>query len=207
MAEPSEAREPANIPSASTDLETATRAWGEKLLALIDSTSPPSIFSKKGLYGNLMEWSMRDEHFKTQLFRFVDVLPTLNSSGEIARHLQEYLGDDQVKLSPSLKLGLKAAGGMSWLLGSGVKAQITGLARQFMLGDDEKEIVAILRRLNQEDIAFTIDVLGEAVVSEAEANQYAQRYLDLMQVLAQEVSKWPHPCKSNESGRGPVPPL
>ena len=98
-------------------IEAAVRAWGEKLFALMERAGAPSLFSKKGLYGTLMDWAMRDEHFKTQLFRFVDVLPTLAASGEVARHLQEYLGEEQVKLSPALRLGLKAAGGASWLFG------------------------------------------------------------------------------------------
>src|ERR1051326_1116152 len=127
---------------AERDLETRIREIGEKIFALMDSAEPPSLFSKKGFYGSLMEWAMRDEHFKTQLFRFVDVLPTLSSNSEIARHFKEYLGDEQVNLSPALRMGLKAAGGASWLFGAGVKAQVTGLARQFMLGDDPREIAA-----------------------------------------------------------------
>ena len=173
----------------------------------MDAAAPPSLFSKKGFYGTLMEWAMRDEHFKTQLFRFVDVLPMLRSSGEVSRHLTEYLGDEQLKLSPALRLGLKAAGGASWLFGSGVKAQVTGMARQFMLGNDEKEIAATLRQLNDQGIAFTVDVLGETVVSEAEADQYAQRYLRLMDFLGPEVARWPKPCPSNESPQGRLPPL
>src|SRR5882672_2830091 len=88
-----------------TDIEPAVRKWGERLLTLIDTAKSPSLFSKKGFYGSLMDWAMRDEHFKTQLFRFVDVLPTLTSSSEVARHLKEYLGDEQVKLSPAMRLG------------------------------------------------------------------------------------------------------
>src|SRR3954469_3529061 len=145
-------------PPGHPNLESTVRHYGEHLFALMDALETPSLFSKKGFYGTLMDWSMKDEHFKTQLFRFVDVLPTLTSSGEIARHLNEYLGDEQVKLSPALRLGLKAAGGASWLLGSGIKAQVTGMARQFMLGNDNKEIAATLRKLHQEDIAFTVDV-------------------------------------------------
>ena len=72
-------------------LETAIKTKGEKLFALMDQQPPPALFSKKGAYARLMEWSMKDPAFKTQLFRFVDVLPTLQSSGEIVRHLQEYL--------------------------------------------------------------------------------------------------------------------
>ena len=193
--------------SEASELEPKVRQYGEQLFALMDAAEPPSLFSKKGFYGTLMEWSMRDEHFKTQLFRFVDVLPTLTSSSEVAKHLKEYLGDDEVKLSPALRMGLKAAGGMSWLFGSGIKAQVTGMARQFMLGDDDKEIVATLKKLHEQDIAFTVDILGETVVSESEADQYAKRYVDLMDLLAREVSKWQRPCKSNESPRGALPPL
>src|SRR5712675_2842576 len=91
------------------DIEPRIRQYGEQVFALMDAAEPPSLFSNKGFYGTLMEWSMRDEHFKTQLFRFVDVLPTLTSASEIARHLKEYLGEDHV--SPALRLGLKAAGG------------------------------------------------------------------------------------------------
>jgi RHH-type proline utilization regulon transcriptional repressor/proline dehydrogenase/delta 1-pyrroline-5-carboxylate dehydrogenase len=193
--------------SSQPELEAAIQQWGEKLFDLMDAAEPPSIFSTKGFYGTLMDWAMRDEQFKTQLFRFVDVLPTLTSSSEVSRHLKEYLDNDQVKLSPALRMGLKAAGGASWLLGAGVKTQVTGMARQFMLGDDPKEIGSILRKLAERDIAFTIDILGETVVSEAEADQYAQRYLDLMDSVAPQVAKWGANCKSNQSTRGQLPPL
>jgi RHH-type proline utilization regulon transcriptional repressor/proline dehydrogenase/delta 1-pyrroline-5-carboxylate dehydrogenase len=194
-------------PIADPALERSIRSWGEKILSHIESAESPALFSKKGLYAALMEWSMRDERFKTQLFRFVDVLPTLTSSTEITRHLNEYLGKDQVNLSPALRLGLKAAGGASWLFGAGIKTQITAMARQFMLGNDPKEIVDILSKLHNEGIAFTVDILGEAVVSEVEADLYAQRYLELMEVLGQEIPKWQHPCRSNQSPRGPLPAL
>jgi len=173
------------------DLETSIRNWGEKIFALMDRAEPPSLFSTKGFYGTLMEWSMRDARFKTQLFRFVDVLPTLTSSSEIARHLQEYLGEDEVKLPTALRVGLKAAGGASWLVGTGVRSQVGGMARQFMLGDDEKEIARTLRGLADQGIAFTVDILGEAVVSESEADQYAQRYLELMEGLGRAMARWP----------------
>src|SRR5205814_239877 len=113
----------------------------------------------------------------------------------------------QVNLSPALRVGLKAAGGFSWLLGAGVKSQVTGMARQFMLGDDPDEIGSALRKLSERDTAFTVDILGETVVSELEANAYAQRYLELMDSLAAQIAKWPAPCRSNESVRGRLPAL
>ncbi len=190
-----------------TGFEPAIRQWGERIFARMEAAEPPSLFSKKGFYGALMDWAMRDEHFKTQLFRFVDVLPTLHSSAEVARHLKEYLDNEQVNLSPALRLALKASTGAPWLFGAGVKAQVTGLARQFMLGHDEKEIIATLRQLQEKDIAFTVDILGETVVSEAEADQYAGRYLALLELLARETARWPRLCKSNLAPQGELPPL
>src|SRR5215471_13926268 len=183
---------PGEPPQSTPNIEDSVRQWGNQLFDLMDAAEPPSVFSKKGFYGTMMDWAMRDEHFKTQLFRFVDVLPTLTSSAEVSRHLKEYLDNDQVNLSPALRVALKAAGGASWFVGAGVKSQVAGMARQFMLGDDPKEIAATLRKLAEQDIAFTADILGEAVVSEPEADQYTQRYLDLMMFLAADVPKWPH---------------
>jgi RHH-type proline utilization regulon transcriptional repressor/proline dehydrogenase/delta 1-pyrroline-5-carboxylate dehydrogenase len=189
------------------EFESSVRKFGDRLFDAMDKSESPSLFSRKGLYRSAMEWAMRDEQFKTQLFRFVDVLPMLGSTREIADHLQDYLGEDGVKISPVLRAGLRAAGGASWLFGAGIKSQVTGLARQFMLGNDENEISATLRKLHEQGIAFTVDILGETVVSETEANRYAERYLELMTLLEHELSSWDQPCQSNESSRGPLPAL
>ena len=127
-------------------IETAVRALGEKLFALMDAHPTPGIFSKKGAYARLMEWSMKDPAFKTQLFRFVDVLPSLNSSAEIVRHLQEYLGDKAVELHPALKTGLAAASLAPALVANPVKAQVVDMARQFVAGEGPDDLVKQLRK-------------------------------------------------------------
>src|SRR5450432_4446389 len=125
----------------SPPLEAAIRAKGEQLFALMDKQPPPALFSKKGAYARLMEWSMKDPVFKTQLFRFVDVLPSLNSSGEIVRHLQEYLGDKAVALNPALKTRLAAASFAPALVAAPVKAQIVDMAGQFVAGQDGLDLL------------------------------------------------------------------
>ncbi len=191
----------------SIDLEASIQTWGKKIFSITEATEPPSFFTKKGLAGSLMDWAMRDEQFKTQLFRFVDVLPTLTSSGEVSRHLKEYLDNDRVSLGSGLRAGLSFATAAPWLLAPTVKAQVTGMARQFMLGDDEKEIMAMLRDLHNRQIAFTVDLLGETVLSEEEADEYAARYLKIIDMLARQMAGWPGTCKSNVSSRGPIPAL
>src|SRR5439155_87504 len=106
---------------------------------------------------------------------------------------------------PAVRAALKATTVAGGLVGGGIKAQVTAMARMFMIGSDDEEIVATLRKLHEQGIAFTVDILGEAVVSEAEADQYAQRYLELMNMLARETGKWGGPCKSNVAPWGEVP--
>lgn len=156
----------------------------------MEAAGKPALFSTKGLQGALMEWAMRDDRFKTQLFRFVDVLPALTSGAEITRHLQEYLGTEEAHLPAGLRTALKAASGAAWLAGGAVKAQVASLAHQFILGSDPHQILSALRQLREQAIDFTLDVLGETVVSEAEADQYADRYVGLIGRLAVETEKW-----------------
>jgi RHH-type proline utilization regulon transcriptional repressor/proline dehydrogenase/delta 1-pyrroline-5-carboxylate dehydrogenase len=189
------------------DLEPAVRAWGERLFQLMDAASPPSLFTTKGLYGALMDWAMKDEPFKVQMFRFVDVLPTLSSAAEIAGHLAEYLDPSRVRLNPALRAGLRATSLAGGLLGGSIRSQVAAMARVFMLGNDPGEIAAILETLSAERTAFTVDVLGEAVVSEPEADAYAARYLDLLNRLARDAADWGEPCPSDVGPRGAVPRL
>ena len=175
------------------------------MLSLMEQADTPALFSKKGFYGALMGWAMKDAQFKTRLFRFVDVLPALASGAEISRHLHEYLGDEQTHLPPALHAALRAATAAGGLFSGSIKAQVTGMARQFMLGNDAKEIVASLRRLHDQGITFTADVLGETVLSEAEADLYAARYLELLDLLARETATWPGPGAGNLPSGGESP--
>src|SRR4051794_6696493 len=151
-------------------LEAAIKTKGEKIFALMDQQPPPALFSKKGAYARVMEWSMKDPVFKTQLFRFVDVLPSLISSSEIVRHLQEYLGDKAVELSPALKAGLAASSFAPALVAGPVKAQIVALAEQFVAGENGSDLLAQITKNARLGLATTIDLLGETVVSQAEAD-------------------------------------
>ena len=186
-------------------LEAAIRRIGEQMLGLMEQAETPALFSKKGFYGALMGWAMKDARFKTQLFRFVDVLPALASGAEISRHLHEYLDNEQTHLPPALRAALRAASAAGGLFSGGIKAQVTGMARQFMLGNDERDIVTALRRLHDQGIAFTADVLGETVLSETEADQYAARYLSLLDLLARESAAWPASTANHLSTRGESP--
>ncbi len=188
-------------------IEAAVRAKGEQLFALMDQQPPPALFSKKGAYARLMDWSMKDPAFKTQLFRFVDVLPSLNSSGEIVRHLQEYLGDKAVELNPALKAGLAASSFAPALVAGPVKAQIVDMAGQFVAGETGEDLLKQIRKNMKLGLATTIDLLGEAVVSEAEADIFLKRNLEILDSVSKFYAKESEPCVSDVGPKGPLPRL
>ncbi len=186
------------IPTVALDgLEPQIQSIGADLLDRMAAHPAPGLLSKQGAYARLMEWSMRDPAFKAQLFRFVDVLPTLDSSAEIVRHLQEYLGDQAVALHPALKAGLGAASFAPVLVAKPVKAQVTDLARQFVAGETPADLVKRLIANTRRGIATTIDLLGETVVSEAEADVFLQRNLDVLDTVSAALARDPAPGASD----------
>ncbi len=188
-------------------LESAVRAKGEQLFVLMDQQPPPALFSKKGAYARLMEWSMKDPVFKTQLFRFVDVLPSLHSSAEIVRHLQEYLGDKAVELNPALKAGLAAASFAPALVAAPVKAQIVDMAGQFVPGETGEDLIKQIRKNTKLGFATTIDLLGETVVNDAEADVFLQRNLEILDSVSKFFAQEPAPAFSDLGPGGPLPRL
>ncbi len=178
-------------------VEARVRVIGESLFAAMDAAPAPGIFSKKGVYARVMEWSMQDPAFKSQLFRFVDVLPSLHSSAEIVRHLREYLGDRAVELNPAMKAGLAASSFAPGLVAGPVKANVVAMAAQFVAGETPDDLVQQLRKNAQLGFATTIDLLGETVVSEAEADVFLQRNLAVLDTVAAALAQEPAPAFSD----------
>ncbi len=191
----------------SAALEPAIKTIGEDLLDRIAAHPAPGLLSKSGAYARLMEWSMRDPAFKAQLFRFVDVLPALSSSAEIVRHLQEYLGDHAVVLHPALKAGLGAASFAPALVAKPVKAQVTDLARQFVAGETAADLVKRLQANAQRGVATTIDLLGETVVSEAEADVFLARNISILDTVSAALKTAPSPAFSDQTSEITLPRL
>lgn len=196
-----------SFPAADPALERRIHEIGEALFAAMDASPTPGIFSKKGAYARVMEWSMKDPAFKAQLFRFVDVLPALQSNAEIVRHLQEYLGDKAVELNPALKAGLAASAFAPGLIAGPVKANVVAMAAQFVAGSLPADLVAQLRRNTALGIATTIDLLGETVVSEAEADAFLRRNLEVLDTVGQALRQEPAPGFSDLGAHGPLPRL
>jgi len=153
----------------------------------------------------LMDWAMEDEEFKIQLFRFVDTFPMLVTPEQVHDHLVDYLTQPNVKLPPGLGIGLKAGGLAQGTMTKTVTSQITKMAQRFIAGTDAASALPELQKIWKEGVAFSVDLLGEACVSDREAEEYRQRYLDLLVNLPETVSLWKKNAILESDHLGPIP--
>ncbi len=136
---------------------------------------------------------MQNHDFKVQMFRFVDVLPTLQDSDQVIQHLREYFLDDSVKIPGAIKaaMGVASSGSLVGKIAAGtIKKNVESMAEMFIAGQDSESAFSALEKLWKQGQCFTVDILGEAVVSENEARDYHGRYLELVLGLSEKVKSW-----------------
>src|SRR5204862_231825 len=128
---------------------------------------------------------------------FVDVLPSHRGSSEIVEHLEEYFAEMRDGSAPLIHAGVRLARIIPWVSARVLRWNVSGMARQFIAGNNSADLMKALRKRRAQKIGFTVDLLGEAVVSETEADEYAARCLDLLESLARETQGWTDPLGKN----------
>ena len=166
------------------DIERLTQAYGRELFARLDTHGPMAL-SPRWWDDRLMKWTMGDEAVKLQLFRFIDVLPLLRGPDEIVRHLREYFQEAGQHLPPWARFGLRwlpdtslkrkrrktfaRSGLCARLLAYLAQHNAQRLARRFIAGSNLEEALQAVARLRRRRLTFTVDLLGEATITEKEA--------------------------------------
>jgi RHH-type transcriptional regulator, proline utilization regulon repressor / proline dehydrogenase / delta 1-pyrroline-5-carboxylate dehydrogenase len=177
---------------------------GREVFDLIDEDRRDrSLFGDNNFHGRLMEWSMRDPVFKTQMFRFVDVLPTLTSPDDVVKHMIEYLNDVKAPVSLLLRGSLTVGRLVPAIPATLIRKNVLAMANLFISGQDGKSAFPNLHRIWNEGARFTVDILGEAVVSAREADEFAARYRGLLDFLAEATQAW----KADGPLAGSEPPI
>jgi RHH-type proline utilization regulon transcriptional repressor/proline dehydrogenase/delta 1-pyrroline-5-carboxylate dehydrogenase len=148
---------------------------------------------------------------RAALFRFVDAAPACRGPIERGAHLRAYLRQvpsDQLPAtlralaSPGLGAALVPAAGVL----SGPATRL--IARRFIAGPEAKAARRTLARAWRRGETFSLDLLGEATVTAAEADSYRDRCLAALDGLAELTAGWPPLPRSPESDRhGPIPRL
>jgi len=191
------------------DVEAETQAIGD-WLQQHNKRRQPSIFERRWWDDRILSWAMADESVKVQMFRFVDVLPMLKDHQAVSQHLQEYFEEVNDHLPGAVRMVVDHAGPNTVLgraLSMNARSNAVRMAERFIAGSTPDEVLASVTKLRKQGFAFSLDLLGEAVVSEPEANRYRNSYSELLDSLANDVNGWSEDTQIDHDDRGPIPRL
>jgi RHH-type proline utilization regulon transcriptional repressor/proline dehydrogenase/delta 1-pyrroline-5-carboxylate dehydrogenase len=187
-------------------LERRTRQIGRELFDRIGRGPGP--WRRAWWDDRFMAATLEDAAVRVQLFRFIDALPALKSPDSIRRHLAEYLAEAGGAVPWWLGLALRLApegttrGG--WLA-EAARGAAGVMARKFIAGATPAEALRTVAALRRRRLAFTADLLGEAVISEAEADWYQRTCLDLIEGLAEPLDAAPEDPLIDRDQHGRIP--
>jgi RHH-type proline utilization regulon transcriptional repressor/proline dehydrogenase/delta 1-pyrroline-5-carboxylate dehydrogenase len=190
-------------------VELQTQALGTQLFTSLKH-GQPHIWQRRWWDEKLLSWTMRDEGLKVQLFRFVDVLPMLRSPEAVTDHLHEYLAGVKQHLPAPARVALNVTQRLPFTRAAVARAarlSARDMARRFIAGETQEEVVRAAQRERNLRRAFTLDILGEAVLTEREAEQHFRDYLELLENLAPQVAAWPADPLVDQDDRGAIPRL
>ncbi|MBI3591150.1 MAG: L-glutamate gamma-semialdehyde dehydrogenase [Candidatus Melainabacteria bacterium] len=188
-------------------LEEKIQEIGKEIFKRVKS-SKASFFDRSFWSAKLMDIGMKDEKLKVELFRFVDVLPTLVNDNQLAKHIQEYFGQVEGEYADLIKTAAQISSGSfigKMAASAAVRTGVTQMARSFIAGENVKEVSQQINELRKKKMTFTIDILGEAVLSEKEADYYQKLYMELISGLSKEVKRWESVDILDTSPDGPLP--
>ena len=154
------------------------------------------------------EWATQDEELKVRLFRLVDCLPMLEDPAAIDRHIREYISDDLIdRLPQSLRIALQASRSrfLAPLAARAIRAAVLTQARRFIAGSNPTAAARAALTQRRHHRGFTLDLLGEAVTSELEADAYAAAYTRLLTDLPRLAAAWATDPLVDDGPDGPLP--
>jgi proline dehydrogenase len=192
-----------SLPPAPRELEAKLVEVGRRLAdALPAGTRNPF----KAADDKAMELASQDAELKAALFRFVDVVPACRSLDDLARHLTGFLGEVETPPPPvsvAMKMGSTRAGRAA--LGAAAAAGVKHMAHRFIVGESPQAALGTLRELWKDGVASSVDLLGEATVTQAEAQRYAARCDAALETIATATRSWPERPALERDGSGPLP--
>jgi proline dehydrogenase len=153
-----------------------------------------------------MEFAAQDAELKAALFRFVDVTPACRSLDDLARHLSGYLDEVDERPPPieaAMRMSSTKAGRTA--LGAAAAAGVRHMAHRFIVGESPREALRTIRELWDGGAAVSLDLLGEATVTQAEADRYAGRCREALDTLAEAAPAWPERPVLEDDSLGPLP--
>ncbi len=147
-----------------------------------------------------------DHHLRAALFRLVDVAPACATPKELVAHLDGFLhGPSSAgSTSATLRHALRSPT-VDVLLGRMLSAAVSAMARRFIVGHSIADALPQFERLWRNGTAVTVDLLGEATVTFAEGQAYAERCEHALLTLSAAAAQWPERTLLEHDAAGPLP--
>jgi RHH-type proline utilization regulon transcriptional repressor/proline dehydrogenase/delta 1-pyrroline-5-carboxylate dehydrogenase len=186
-------------------LEAELHEIGKRMAAAMPVTRNPL----KAIDEKAMDLASQDAELKAALFRFVDVVPACRNLDDLARHLTGFLGEVEaptggwVPINVAMRMGGSKAGRAA--LGAAAAAGVKHMAHRFIVGEDPRAALGVLRDLWKDGVASSVDLLGEATVTAAEAQRYADRCAEALDTVAAAAERWPSRPQLERDGAGSLP--
>jgi proline dehydrogenase len=188
VAPPAPAPGAAPFPAA-PELEARVRDLGRRIAA---GQATAGRGRSRALENRGMELLARDPALRAALFRLVDVAPACAGRRDLAAHLASLLGEVQRPVAPvALARRASSREGTSAAVGMVAALAVGRMARRFIVGEGPGDAVPALARLWRAGAAASVDLLGEATVTAAEADRYARRCEDALRTLTAAAHGWP----------------
>jgi proline dehydrogenase len=178
-------------------------AVGRDLAAALPSASRNPL---KALDDRAMDMASQDAELRAALFRFVDVVPACRSLDDLAQHLTGFLdevGDRPPPLEVAMRMGASRPGRTA--LGAAAAAGVKHMAHRFIVGATPRDATGVLQDLWKEGVASSVDLLGEATVTSAEADRYAARCREALDGLVEVYARLPQRPALERDSAGPIP--
>jgi proline dehydrogenase len=188
---------------ADPSLDAEILAIGKDLAAAFPS---PARRPLKALDDRAMDLASSDAELKAALFRFVDVVPACRNLDDLARHLTGFLqevDDRPPPIEAALKMGNTKTGRKA--LGMASAAGVKHMAHRFIVGESPEDALPTLRGLWKRGVATSVDLLGEATVTEHEADRYAERCAQALDGLTKAYAGFPPQPRLEQDSFGPLP--
>ncbi len=134
-----------------------------------------------------IEWLMNDAETKSRILRFIDVFPALRSDKAVAKHLGEYLPKKTDRLPRGLLVGkavIESALYTPKAVAAATSLATRKIAERFIAGSTLEETGEAIKTIMARGLGYTLDLLGEATLSDKEADTYASEYIELIKHLA-----------------------
>jgi len=183
--------------------EADVLAIGRALAEALPSSSRRPL---KALDDRAMDLASRDAELRAALFRFVDVVPACRSLDDLARHLTGFLDEVDERPAPldvAMRMSSSRPGRAA--LGAAAAAGVRHMAHRFIVGETPADAVRVLEQLWRGDVASSVDLLGEATVTAAEADRYTARCADALDTLAGFYSGMPSQPALEADSLGRIP--